>query len=113
MIIVCWNCCGAVSKKFFRHILDIISTCRLDILFLLETKVQSDRAQRILRMRGFDGFVVAEAKGFAGDIWCYWKSIIELQMLSKNDQCISLGVMRETKVAWLLTIIYASHCQIP
>ncbi|KAI5665915.1 hypothetical protein M9H77_15768 [Catharanthus roseus] len=56
---------------------------------------------------------VAEAKGFAGDIWCYWKSIIELQMLSKNDQCISLGVMRETKVAWLLTIIYASHCQIP
>lgn len=58
------------SKIFFGNVSDLINTCRLDILFLLETRVQSNRAQHVMRMEGFVGFAAAEARGFGGGIWC-------------------------------------------
>lgn len=66
MNIISWNYRGASSKKFFRHLSDLLSTHRLDILFLLETKVKTNKTQSVLRMGGFDGFFAAEARGFAG-----------------------------------------------
>lgn len=80
---------------------------RPDVLCLLETKVSSNKAQRVMRVGNFDSFVAAEARGFAG-IWCFWKATTALKVLSVNDQHASLSVMRGNRASWMLTVIYAS-----
>lgn len=42
-----------------------------EVLILLETRNLSNRAQRVVNARGFDGFCAIEARGFAGGIWCF------------------------------------------
>lgn len=67
MIIISWNCRGAASKKFFRHLSDLLSTHRPDILLLLETKVKSNNTQHVLGMGGFDGFVAWKLGDLPGE----------------------------------------------
>ncbi|KAI5649868.1 hypothetical protein M9H77_35873 [Catharanthus roseus] len=101
------NCHGAASKKVFRHVSDLINMHRPDVLCLLETKVSSNKAQRVMRVGNFDSFVAAEARDFAG-IWCFWKATTALKVLSVNDQHASLSVMRGNRASWMLTVIYSS-----
>lgn len=109
MNILYWNLQEAVSKTFFRHITDLINTHGPVIVVLLETKVQSDRAQIIFPLDGFEGFAaVFFAFGNLTYICCFLKVDVQVQVLAINDQCVFVTKMRGNMAAWLVTAIYAS-----
>lgn len=64
MRIIYWNCRGAASKKFYRHVYELINMYRPDVV--LETRVSSTRAQKVMNLGRFDNFSAAEARGFLG-----------------------------------------------
>lgn len=101
MRILSWNGRGAVSKGFFRILNDLLCTHQT-ILFLMEARVHSSRAQRIINLGGFNGFVPAEARGFSGGIRCFWKIKVMLEILSVNDQSITLAIKRGSYADWAI-----------
>lgn len=109
MKLISWNCRGASSPKFLRCLKDMLSTSRPDILFLMEPRVNSNKGRRILRQFSFSHFIVVEADGFAGGLWCFWKSDeLTLEVLNYSDQFINLAVVETNVVKWVLTLVYAS-----
>lgn len=43
------------------------------MLVLMETRVHSIRAERIMQRTGYNKMTKVEAVGFSGGIWLFWK----------------------------------------
>lgn len=108
MKIVCWNCRGAVSPSFRVALRDILTSNKPDLLVLLETRAQSNRAKWILHH--FSNSAMVEARGFSGGIWCFWnQAITQIRVLGFTAQTITLRIAGEHyKNKWLLSLVYAS-----
>lgn len=68
MNILCWNCRGAGSSKFFTNLKDSVHFYKYVLLFLLEHRVLSIIARRIICRFYFTNMVVVKARGFSGRI---------------------------------------------
>lgn len=64
MKILSWNECGAGRKRFYLQLKAIINYCNRDILYLVETKVQSERAQKIIKSFNYSNFVEIPPKDY-------------------------------------------------
>lgn len=100
---------GASSPKFFLVLKELIQTHKPDVLFLTGPRVNSRKGIRILRRFSFTRFIVVEAEGFAGGLWCFWNANeVRLEVVRYSSQFITLAVMQSDVVEWLLTLVYAS-----
>lgn len=52
--ILVWNCRGANSSSFFRHLIDLVKLNKPDILILVETRCSSLMIDRIYRKSYFN-----------------------------------------------------------
>lgn len=60
-----------------------------DILILLETQSSSRLADRIMNKTKFMNYMLAEADGYAGEIWIFWSvSTVWLEEISIDDHVI-------------------------
>lgn len=101
---------GIGSSKFFTNLKDMVQIHKLVFLFLLEPRLLSVKARRILCRLYFTNMVVVEAQGFSGGIWCFWvASRVEISMITANAQSMTIAIMREEVVKWCLTVVYTSH----
>lgn len=80
MKIVSWNVRGAGKKGFNSQVRYLISKYDLDILALVETRVNSNRAHKIIERINLPNFVEILPKGFSGGIWLLWKNSMEFQL---------------------------------
>lgn len=83
----------------------------INALFLVfvETKVQSTADSIILQKTYLNRIYVAEACGFSGGIWLLWDdTLLDLEVISINDQIITMAVKNCTLVKWMFSAIYAS-----
>lgn len=109
MKVISWNCRGAGSSPFCRNVHKLIFDYKLDILILLETRVPSNRAVQVSNFGNFEEFVCVEAKGYSGGIWIFWRTrTVNLELLTLNDQVISIGVVPGQKIEWVSTAMYVS-----
>lgn len=107
--IIAWNCRGADSQAFLRHLKLLINRYKSNILVLIETRVNSLFADKIVDITNFSDKIVVEAVRFLGGIWVLWNgSKIHLEVVSLDDQIINLLVYMNGCVPWLLSAIYAS-----
>lgn len=76
---------------------------------LLETRVHSSKMENILKMEKLTSFVAVEACGFAGGIWLRWdSSMVDIEVISKNNQTLNVLIKIENGWCWILTVVYAS-----
>ncbi|KAI5653681.1 hypothetical protein M9H77_30868 [Catharanthus roseus] len=102
--IIFWKCRGAESEDFLEVLLDLLHRHRLYILVLAETKTSSRRENTF-----FDSLAVAEASGFAGGSWTFWRSNrVQNRVAAINYQSMTLLIMKKEQDGWVFTPIYAS-----
>lgn len=52
---------------------------------------------------------MAEAISFAGGIWVFWKrNKVDIDVLAKIDQIVTLAIKKGSSVDWVLSAVYAS-----
>lgn len=109
MKIITWNCRGASSPRFFRNLKELVKKYNPTVLVLLETRTTSAKANRILNSFHFSKLAAVEAAGFKGGIWCFWDDTqICMEVINFDFQYLTLGVITNTKVQWVISMIYAS-----
>lgn len=111
MKIIAWNCRGASSREFLRHLQSLLAQFKPDVLFLMETRSTSDRAVHILNKTYFTNLYAVEARGSAGGLWCFWNTnMVNLTYIACTNQCLSMAmaVMKGSEIDWILTMLYAS-----
>lgn len=59
------------SQEVSQAVFDMVSMHKVDILALVETKVNGDRAYVICSMLHFDNWLRVECFGFSGGIWLF------------------------------------------
>lgn len=85
---MCWNYQGAGHPRFHNIIQEYWKEFSLNILSLLEPRVNGIRADGIIaKMRILNSFRV-EANGFARGIWLCWNEEIHVHVLDFHPQVI-------------------------
>uniref|UniRef100_A0A2N9FS20 CCHC-type domain-containing protein n=1 Tax=Fagus sylvatica TaxID=28930 RepID=A0A2N9FS20_FAGSY len=113
MNVLTWNCRGVLNPCFRRALNELIKINNPDILILTETRLGGTRAAELAATLPFAGFLCTKTIGFAGGIWCLWKSdALELDHLCSTEQEIHVSVkVKDSNSSWLLSAIYASPRQ--
>ena len=54
---------------------DLCRKYEFSVLILLETRINGERANEVIRKLDFDGVCRVEANGFIGGIWTLWDAM--------------------------------------
>lgn len=88
-----WNCRGAGSSRFFRHLKFLLHVNKPSVLILVETKIPSLKIHSMFCKTLFDSFATSEARGFAGGIWVLWNAgEFDIELIGTDDQIPNLVV---------------------
>ena len=83
MKIMVWDCRGALSPNFCKIIIDMMKDSNLDILVVIKTRVNGDRAKEITNKLPFDGAVHMDTIGYVGGLWLLWNSaVVEVKSIA-------------------------------
>lgn len=105
-----WNCRGAKSAVFHRHLRHLVESHKPNMLALLEPKVHSNKSiSRICHYASLNRFACVEAQGFSGGIWLLWDDeSIDFELVAADHQTI-MGIVRfRHQVFSVLSVVYAS-----
>lgn len=109
MRVLAWNCRGAGCPNTVRTILQLIRDHSPTILFLMEPRVSSTKAKRIIRNTHYTHVAVVEARGFSGGLWCMWDAhSVKVRIISCTAQLMNVAILSNNRIEWLLTLVYAS-----
>lgn len=107
--LMAWNCRGAGSHLSHIHLLEMLRNHKPDVLALLETRVSSHSAKRIVDNSHFTDVLAVEARGFADRIWLLWdRTSVTIEEISMHDQILNVLVTDTVRGRWVLSLIYAS-----
>lgn len=108
--VLSWNCRGAKSGPFHRHLQELLRRYTPMVLILLETTVNSGTSfPSIYKYSSFNKAVCAEAVGFVGGIWIIWDAtVLDLEVVMVDDQVVTVIVRRGDHLDFVLTAVYAS-----
>ena len=102
-----WNCRGARKRLFASMMKDLHRKHDFSILILLETRINGDRVDKVIKKLEFDGVYRVEANDFAGGIWALWDaSMWRVNILSTSTQLIHMEISPHGGGSWLLTACY-------
>lgn len=111
MIILSWNVRGVGCECFAHEIAELFRLYSPDILFLMETIVNQDRADKILNRIQFlfPYRCTIPFFGFLGGLWVLWKNFphFTLDILIEHERFIHGSKTDSSRnVKWLVTFIY-------
>ena len=110
MNILMWNCRGALNLDLKRRIYEMAINHNLAIMVITKTRVDRDRAERIIADLPFNGFITTETIGYAMGLWVLWKKeVAEVDLLAVTEQEIHATVkVCHSNLNWFISAIYAS-----
>lgn len=71
MTCIGWSCRGLAAAMTSRELCDLVSSHKLTILFLMETRARKGRAERVKSRFRFQNFFCVEANGTARGLALY------------------------------------------
>ncbi|KAK4254083.1 hypothetical protein QN277_009512 [Acacia crassicarpa] len=92
MTLLSWNCQGLGRALTARNLRDMIRKYRPSIIFLMETKINSDRIKRLRLKCGFECDLYVEPRGLSGGLAVWWSASISLTVLYKSRNIIHVVV---------------------
>lgn len=110
MKIFSWNVRGGGGRKgFLAQTRYFISKYNLDIMALMETRVNSSRAHKIIAKLNFQNAFEIPPDGFSGGMWLVWKNSanFELKVVVSHNRFIHCQIRDNIKEnSWLATFVY-------
>ncbi|GAU21713.1 hypothetical protein TSUD_180570 [Trifolium subterraneum] len=104
-----WNCRGAIGHNFPSLIRDYTRIYHIDFLAILETCINGNADEKVIKKFGMDNCVRVDAIGFSGGIWHLWRSNCPpITVISTSHHCIHLKINGNSSSACCLSIVYAS-----
>lgn len=89
MKIISWNCRGAESNIFRRHLRELYCVHSPDLLIIMEPRISGERAERVSTSLGFQQVFRVDSVGYVGGIWLLWNPIgFGVHMLGSTSQFI-------------------------
>lgn len=106
---VAWNIRGCANEQSLLQVKNLVSSYRLSLLGLLETKIGEPRAREfVASLRGWN-FHCVSSNGLSGGIWLFWNtSMIHTEVLREDRYFIHAKIFRNGQPPFLLVLIYAS-----
>lgn len=84
MTTLSWNCRGLAAAATLSELCDICRVHQLTILFLMETRANKDRIERVRRRLKFANSFVVEARGLSGGLCLLWDKKVHIQILESS-----------------------------
>ena len=82
-----------MNVDFIRRIFEMAINHRSSIMVVMETRVEGDRARKIIEGLPFDGYITTDTVGYAGGLWILWKTEdVEMSHLSSTEQEIHASI---------------------
>ena len=69
MKLLVWNYNGAVSREFLSISKELMKKNRPNVIGLVETKLNSEKADEVCNKLNFDSWIGIETVGYNGGIW--------------------------------------------
>ncbi|KAL0296123.1 UNVERIFIED_CONTAM: hypothetical protein Sradi_6664400 [Sesamum radiatum] len=94
MKVLSWNSRGVSRPDFMAAARLLIARHNPQVFVVLDTRIQEERAQPVIRRLEFDSSAVASPLGLSGGIWVLWKSdMVDLNRLHLSTHTIHLEVI--------------------
>ena len=71
-----WSCRGLGNPRTIRQLQDLVSRFKLEIVFLMEVKIKTEKMERIKVRLKFEGIFFVKGKKRGGGIAFLWKDIM-------------------------------------
>ncbi|KAI8011954.1 hypothetical protein LOK49_LG06G01540 [Camellia lanceoleosa] len=96
MNLLIWNCKGAGNKNFKRNLLDLVQIHKLDLLVLMETKVELVSMGMFFNQMGFTTLAHVDSVGRSGGIWMLWNpSLVNVRVIEASSQLIIARIAKQ------------------
>ncbi|GMI63733.1 hypothetical protein HRI_000042600 [Hibiscus trionum] len=106
--ILCWNAQGVASPAFRRHFRNFVRINDPQVVVLVEPRINSVRADRVLTKLEFPNSYWVEAHGFNGGIWLLWWDSVSIHIDRISNQFIHICVTLIVSSEWFFfTVVYA------
>ncbi|KAL0437568.1 UNVERIFIED_CONTAM: hypothetical protein Sradi_0464700 [Sesamum radiatum] len=106
MIVLSWNCQGIEATWTVRALREMIRSHNPDMVFLIETKCNSQRMDNIKRSINMDGLAV-NSKSRGGGLALLWRKSLTTTIQSFSQHHIDSSVQESSQPhAWRFTHIY-------
>ncbi|XP_019199913.1 PREDICTED: uncharacterized protein LOC109193526 [Ipomoea nil] len=101
-----WNCRGLGNPRTVREVVGMVSKKQPDFVFLIETKVARDHAERLRVTIGFEGLFYVDNDGLSGGLALLWKKNNTARLLSYSRNYVDIEVTMTGNPAWRMTCYY-------
>ncbi|XP_019177748.1 PREDICTED: uncharacterized protein LOC109172953 [Ipomoea nil] len=89
-----------------REIEDMVSSKKPDFIFLIETKVDRDHAERLRVKLGFDGLFCIDSSGLSGGLALLWRANNTTRLISYSTNYVDVEVTMPGCEKWRMTGFY-------
>lgn len=107
---IAWNCQGLgnfYKPETYSSLHDLLNRENQDIIFISETKQQTDNVEKILRKINVHNYWIVPPRGTAGGLILAWKDNVNLTILDYTDNQINARVFDQTiNSHWIFTGFY-------
>ncbi|XP_019179165.1 PREDICTED: uncharacterized protein LOC109174381 [Ipomoea nil] len=101
-----WNCRGLGNPQTVREIEGMVARKKPDFVFLIETKVNRDHAERLRIKLGFDGLFYVDNNGLSGGLALLWRANNTARLISYSDNHVDIEVSIPGFDKWRMTGFY-------
>ncbi|VFQ64823.1 unnamed protein product [Cuscuta campestris] len=101
-----WNCRGLGNPRTVREVVDVVSSKKPDFVFLMETKVNREHAERLRIKIEFEGLFYVDRTGLGGGLALLWKRNNTAQLLSYSKNHVDIMVRLYGRQPWRMTCFY-------
>ncbi|XP_019150373.1 PREDICTED: uncharacterized protein LOC109147192 [Ipomoea nil] len=101
-----WNCHGLGDPRTVREVLDMASRKKPDFIFVMETKVGREHAERLRVKLGFQGLFYVDSRGLSGGLALLWKTNDTVSLLSYSRNHVDVVIRIDGFAHWRITGFY-------
>ncbi|XP_019175665.1 PREDICTED: uncharacterized protein LOC109170987 [Ipomoea nil] len=103
---ICWNFRGLGDPQTVREVLALEMKVKPMFIFLMETKVRRDPAERLRMKLNFDGLFYVDVGGLGGGLALFWREMGVASLISYSKNHIDVHVPLPGSDPWKLTCFY-------
>ena len=107
MIILSWNCQGLGNPRAVRDLCRLVKEKKLHLVFLMETKLQAYRLEKIRCRTRFESVFAVNSIGRSGGLALLWSLEVEVDIQNYSHRHINAVVKKKGELElWKFTGLY-------
>jgi hypothetical protein len=109
MSILCWNCRGLGNPRTVRDLCRLVKEKKPKLVFLIETKLRTDKLERIRIRIGFNSVFGVDSVGRSGGLALLWSDEISVEVQNYSRRHVNaLVCLSSSGPKWVFTGFYGN-----